>query len=289
MSQLSPSELVLNKDGSIYHLHLLPEHLADTIITVGDPDRVPLVSRYFDEIEVQVSKREFVTHTGRLGRKRLTVISTGIGTDNIDIVLNELDALVNIDLKRREIRPHKKQLSFIRVGTTGGLQEEHAVGSLVSSALTIGLDNLLHYYDYQPDEQADRMRHSFTDRFTNLPSPVYTGSADRELLQQITGNWPKGITLSSPGFYAPQGRCLRLNSRLSSTLLDQFADFAFDGLKITNFEMETSALFGLSTLLGHRAISCSVILANRANRTFSKDAAADVDRLIRTVLEQLVA
>lgn len=289
MSQLSSSELILNPDGSIYHLHLLPQHIADTIITVGDPDRVPLVSRYFDEVEVKISKREFVTHTGRLGHKRLTVISTGIGTDNIDIVLNELDALVNIDLKDRTIRPQKKQLNFIRVGTTGGLQKQHTVGSLVSSALTIGFDNLLHYYNYQADDRAAAMESAFLSRFKELPVQVYSGSADPELMEAVTANWIKGITFSAPGFYAPQGRSLRLQSRLSAQLLDNFADFTFKDLKITNFEMETSALLCLSQLLGHRAISCSVILANRADGTFSKDPAGDVDRLIRTVLEKLVS
>ncbi|MCB0633676.1 MAG: nucleoside phosphorylase [Saprospiraceae bacterium] len=288
MSQLSPSELVLNPDGSIYHLHLRPEHIADTILTVGDPNRVPLVSQYFDQLEFEISKREFITHTGWLGNKRLTVISTGIGTDNIDIVLNELDALVNIDLKNREIRPQKKQLNFIRVGTTGGLQSRHSVGTMISSAMTIGLDNLLHYYPYQAEERAVKLEQAFTAGFPDLPTTVYTASPDLSLLQRITGDWARGITLSAPGFYAPQGRSLRLGSRLSPQLLDAFARFKFEDLNITNYEMETSALFGLSHMLGHRATSCSVILANRADGTFSADPGGDVDRLIRTVLDAVM-
>jgi uridine phosphorylase len=285
MSQLSPSELVLNPDGSIYHLHLFPEQIADTILTVGDPDRVPLVSRHFDEVEVKVKKREFVTHTGRLGNKRLTVISTGIGTDNIDIVLNELDALANIDLQSREIRAEKKQLSFIRVGTTGGLQPEDPVGTLVSSEMTIGLDNLLQYYPYEPDTRASQLAQAFTENFPGLPSPIYAAAADAQLLDQVTGDWLRGITLTAPGFYAPQGRSLRLASRFTPEMLDAFARFRFDDLRITNLEMETSALFALAKMLGHRAISCSVILANRASGTFSRNTDLDVDRLIKTVLD----
>lgn len=287
MSTLSPSELVLNPDGSIYHLHLFPEQLADTVITVGDPDRVSKVSKYFDELEHTVQKREFVTHTGRIGTRRITVISTGIGPDNIDIVLNELDALANIDLQTRTIRPQKKVLSFIRVGTTGGLQPEHEVGTRVSSSHVIGMDNLLHFYDYRPSQISEALRKHFTAQFPNLPVPVYTASADRDFLEKITGDWAQGITVTYPGFYAPQGRSLRLNSRIKPELLDAFAEFEFQGRRIVNFEMETSALLGLAEMLGHRALSCSVILANRHHGTFSKDAGGDVDWLIRTVLERL--
>lgn len=284
MSTLSPSELVLNSDGSIYHLHLRPEHIADTIITVGDPDRVPKVSKYFDELEFSSQKREFVTHTGRIGRRRLTVISTGIGPDNIDIVLNELDALANINLVTRSIKTEKKSLSFIRVGTTGGLQPEYKVGTLVSSSHAIGMDNLLQFYKYQPNEEAEALRKAFTRQFPDLPIPVYTGKANPDLLESVSGDWPQGITVTYPGFYAPQGRSLRLASRITSQMLDAFAHFDFQGYRITNFEMETSALFGLAEMLGHRAISCSVILANRHHGTFSKDSDKDVDHLIKTVL-----
>jgi uridine phosphorylase len=287
MSILSPSELILNPDGSIYHLHLRPEHIADTILTVGDPDRVPEVSKYFDELEFTAKKREFVTHTGRIGKRRLTVISTGIGPDNIDIVLNELDALVNIDLASRSIKEEKKRLTFIRVGTTGGLQAGHKVGTLVSSSHVIGMDNLMHFYDYQAGTEVLALKQAFCQHFPDLPVEIYTGSADPELLETISGDWAQGITVTYPGFYAPQGRSLRLKSRITDQLLDQFADFNFQGHRITNFEMETSALLCLSDLLGHRAVSCSVILANRQDGTFSKDSAKDVDRLIRTVLEGL--
>lgn len=285
MSRLSPSELVLNPDGSIYHLHLFPEQLADTILTVGDPDRVPKVSQYFDHIDFTSQKREFVTHTGRIGSKRITVISTGIGPDNIDIVLNELDALANIDLENRKIKAEKKTLRFIRIGTTGGLQAQHPVGTLISSSHAIGMDNLLHFYPYHPGPEALALKTAFEQRYPTLPVPVYTGQADADLLQSVTGKWAQGITITFPGFYAPQGRSLRLGSLITSGLLDSFADFEFKGRQITNFEMETSALLGLAEMLGHQALSCSVILANRHDRTFSQDTGQDVDRLIRSVLE----
>lgn len=287
MSILAPSELVLNADGSIYHLHLHPEQIADTILTVGDPGRVPLVSQYFDRIDFKISKREFITHTGWLGKRRLTVISTGIGTDNIDIAINELDALVNIDLEKRTIKAKKKRLNFIRVGTTGGLQAQYPVGTLVSSSHAIGLDNLLHFYLYQPNEKAQILQEAFQHHFFDLPVPVYAGIADRQLLASVSKDWVQGITVSFPGFYAPQGRSLRLSTRITPELLQRFAEFEFNGSRITNFEMETSALFCLAEMLGHRAVSCSVILANRHDGTFSKDSAADVDRLIKSVLEQL--
>lgn len=289
MPRLSPSELVLNADGSIYHLHLLPEQLADTVITVGDPDRVPLVSRYFDEIECRVQKREFVTHTGRLAGRRLTVISTGIGPDNIDIVMNELDALANINLQERAIQPEHKSLNFIRVGTTGGLQPEHGVGALVGSSHALGMDNLLHFYPYSPDAESVALQSAFLATFPGLPVIPYAVTADQTLLQQVCHGWAQGITVTFPGFYAPQGRSLRLESRLQADLLDRFAHFNFRTYPITNFEMETSALIGLGNMLGHRAISCSVILANRYDGSFSTDPAADVDHLIRNVLERLTA
>lgn len=287
MSVLAPSELILNEDGSIYHLHLRPENIADTIITVGDPDRVPKVSQYFDELEFTAQKREFVTHTGRLGRQRITVISTGIGPDNIDIVLNELDALVNIDLVNRTIKPQRKVLNLIRIGTTGGLQAQHPVGTLVSSAYAIGMDNLLHFYPFEAEAEAKALREQFMQYSVELPVSPYAAIADQELLEDVSGDWVQGITVTFPGFYAPQGRSLRLGTHIRPELLNNLAGFDFRGFKITNFEMETSALLALAGLLGHRAVSCSVILANRQDGTFSRDAAGDVDRLIRTVLEKL--
>lgn len=287
MSLLSPSELILNSDGSIYHLHLQPEHIAETIITVGDPDRVPLVSQYFDRIDYRIRKREFVTHTGWVGRRRVTVISTGIGPDNMDIVLNELDALVNVDLKTRQIKEEKKSLKFIRVGTTGGIQPEHPVGTLVSSSHSIGMDNLLFFYTDRASGEEQLLQNNFEEFFTGLPVPIYCGMADPELRQAISGNWVQGITVTFPGFYAPQGRSLRLNTRISQSLLDKLTQFTFKEFRIINFEMETSALFGLAKLLGHRAVSCSVILANRYDGSFSKDSAKEVDYLIRSVLERL--
>lgn len=284
MSSLAASELILNADGSIYHLNLHPEQVGDIIITVGDPDRVALVSRHFDWIEHRVSRREFVTHTGYLGPHRLSVISTGIGTDNVDIVLNELDALVNIDLVDRKVKKEHKRLDFIRIGTTGGLQPELAVGTCLSSAYAAGLDGLLHFYEYDPSTACRVIQQAIRQVGQGLPVAPYVVAADPELMDIITPDWDRGITLTSPGFYAPQGRQLRLPSRLSNESLDRLAQVSYQGLRMTNFEMETAGLLGLAQLLGHRAISCSVILANRPAGTFSKDPGRDTERLIERVL-----
>lgn len=288
MQPIPDSELVLNADGTVYHLNLHPEQIADTIFTVGDPGRVARISKHFDVIEHEVRRREFVTHTGRIGTQRLTVISTGIGTDNIDIVLNELDALANIDLATRMPRAQLRQLNIIRVGTSGAVWREMPVGSFVTSAFGIGLDNLMHFYAYQPDAKAMALTEQFAAFLTRpLPTPPYTFAANAELLQHYTLDF-QGITLTAPGFYAPQGRQLRGLTRLTADTLTHLSDFQYDQWRITNFEMETSAIYGLSQMLGHRAVSCNVILANRILGQFAADPAQAVDELIRQVLEKTI-
>ena len=285
---LRPSELILNGNGSIYHLNLLPHQIADTIITVGDPDRVAKVSRHFDIIEHKVAKREFVTHTGIYRGKRISVISTGIGTDNIDIVLNELDALVNIDLEAGKIKEKSKSLTIIRIGTSGALQESIPVDSFLVSSHAIGMDGLLYYYDdgssFQNDIITTFIEHCGIN--ANLARP-YMIEGDKDLLQQFQLSNFSGITLTNIGFYGPQGRSLRLRAN-DETLIDRIGNFEYKGLRVTNFEMETSAIYALSALMGHKAISLSAILANRITGEFSTKPNQTIDRLIEFTLNQLV-
>ncbi len=288
MATFSPSELILNADGSIYHLQLLPHHMADTILTVGDPNRVSLVSAHFDKVEYQIQKREFLTHTGWIGERRLTVISTGIGPDNIDIVINELDALANIDLESRTEKKEKKSLKIIRVGTSGALQPDLNPGQLVVSAFGLGLDNLLSYYSFSPnlgEAELTSALLTFQEETERWPAQPYSVSADYHLLNTMGKEMTAGITLTSPGFYGPQGRNLRLKSRMAS--LQTLPVFQYKGYRITNFEMETAALYGLCRLLGHQAVSCNVILANRFQGTFSKNPKSDINYLIQKVLQGL--
>lgn len=291
------SELILNPDGSVYHLHLRPEQLADTIITVGDPDRVAQVSQHFDRVDIKVQKREFVTHTGELNGKRLTVISTGIGTDNIDIVFNELDALATIDLQKREPLSQARQLTFVRIGTSGALQADLPVDSFLASSLAIGLEGLLLFYGFSVADGApvDLLPHleAHLDRVgeagKHFPIQPYLSRAAPDLLQLFSGDHiHQGITLTAAGFYAPQGRELRLKSKFNRTLINQLV--AWRGPReerITNLEMETAGIYGLANLLGHRAISLNALLANRATGAFSKTPGQTVSRLIEWSLEKL--
>jgi len=283
---LAPSELILNPSGSIYHLNLLPDQIADTIFFVGDPDRVAKVSKHFDKIAHQVQKREFITHTGELGGRRLTVISTGIGPDNIDIVMNELDALVNIDLKTRTVKENLTSLNIVRIGTSGSLAADIPVDSFVVSAFGLGLDNLLHYYDYPASPREEMLRQAFTSFAagigTNL-NPI-AAEADHGLVKRFGKNMRRGITLTCPGFYGPQGRRLRLDSTISSSFFEKIGDFSFEGQRVTNFEMETSAILGLAKMLGHHATACNGIIANRITGEFSKNPKQTEERLIAEVL-----
>ncbi len=286
---IPPSELILNPDGSIYHLNLLPEQIADTIILVGDQDRVARVSKYFDRIEEKVNKREFVTHTGLLNGKRLSVISTGIGTDNIDIVLNELDALVNIDLELRLVKEKKKSLSLIRIGTSGSLAAEVPVDSHLVSTYGIGMDSLLAYYYFEPDEKEKELADAFhvISQKHRLPFRSFAAMADHGLVEQVGSKMIKGITLTCPGFYGPQGRVVRLKNKVTPAFFEDAGKFRFNNVPLTNFEMETSAIFGMAKLLGHKAVSTNAIIANRITNEFSKNPGDTIDGLIQAVLECL--
>jgi len=283
---LPPSELILNPDGSIYHLNLLPHQLADTIITVGDPDRVESVSKYFDKIEVQVHKREFKTHTGILNGTRISVISTGIGTDNIDIVFNELDALKNIDFETRCVKKQLTSFEIIRIGTSGAIQPEIDIDSFLISEKAIGFDNLLHFYGNTSfcDEVFSEAFISATN-WNPKKSKPYVVSADENLLKKFPSEkFIKGITATNVGFYGPQGRMLRLSLE-DESINERIKNFRFQENAITNFEMETSGIYAMARLLGHRAVSLNAILANRANGTFSKNPEKTIDSLIKSTLE----
>ena len=285
-SSLSPSELILNPDGSVYHLKLHPDQIAERIITVGDPERVRAVSERFDRVDVRVEAREFVTHTGELNGRRLTVISTGIGTDNVDIVLNELDALVNIDLKRREIREAHTRLDFVRLGTSGAFQPDLPLGSLLLSGAALAADGLLPFYlnAGEPDPSAISLYEHLEDGGQALPIPLLV--VRPELPEYIAeAGLPTGLTMSAAGFYAPQGRSLRLPSALNAGLLDRLRSWRDGDLRLTNIEMETAGIYGLATALGHRSASISALLANRAAGTFSDDPKGAVGRLIERGLE----
>jgi len=287
VSALGSSELILNPDGSIYHLNLLPEDLAPSIITVGDPDRVPEVSKYFDSIELKKGKREFLTHTGYLGRKRISIISTGIGTDNIDIVLNELDALVNFDFSSRSPKDEKIQLSIIRIGTSGSIQAHVPVDSFLLGQSALGLDGLLHFYDAlaQRNTALERAFEAHMEP-SGLPFSPYAVDCDGNLSKVFRSErMYSGITVTSPGFYGPQGRGLRLVPfRIDLAKLNSFS---FNGMPLCNLEMETSGIYGLAKLLGHRAVSLNAILANRIKGEFSMDAPKTVQALIEYTLECL--
>lgn len=289
MEPILPSELILNKDGSVYHLNLKPENIADTIIFVGDQDRVAKVAKYFDNISFETQKREFKTITGILKGKKISIISTGIGPDNIDIVMNELDALVNIDLKTRMIKPERQKLSIVRIGTSGSLQKNVPVDSFVMSKYGLGMDGTLHAYDSEHILESD-IEDSFikhTNWSTKKARPyVVKGSSvlEKTLSSDIVF---KGFTATANGFYGPQGRVLRLGLQ-DPTLNSKIDSFNFKDLKITNLEMETSAIYGLSKLLGHEALSMNAIIANRANGTFSENPGQTIENLIEYTLDKLV-
>jgi len=281
MNRIAESELIINSRGAVYHLNLRPEELADTIITVGDPDRVGAVSKHFDQIEDQFQHREFITHTGRIGNKRMSVVSTGIGTDNIDIVLNELDALANIDFNTRTINPTLKSLTIVRFGTSGSLQAEIPVDSFVASTHGLGIDNLLNFYRHDNNEEEKYILREFithTQLDSKTASP-YIASAGTSVLKHFVEGYHQGITITSPGFYGPQGRVLRLGLS-NPDLIDQFSTFRYGNHRISNFEMETSAIYGLGRLLGHHCLSLNAIVANRVKKEFSKDGGAAVEQLI---------
>ncbi|WP_290701353.1 nucleoside phosphorylase [Lacinutrix sp.] len=286
---IKDSELILNPDGSVYHLNLKPEDISNTIITVGDPDRVSSVTKHFDSIEFKTRKREFHTQTGTYKGQRITVISTGIGTDNIDIVFNELDALVNINLGRREIKKDLTSLTIVRVGTSGSIQEEIPVDSFLISEMAAGFDSLLHFYDSEAFQNKDISKALI--KHTNwyaAKSEPYVVLCDLDLLNQFSSNKTvNGFTATNVGFYGPQGRVLRLALQ-DNELNNKLASFNFEGKTITNLEMETAGIYGISKLLGHKALSMNAIIANRATGKFSENPTKTVDELIVYTLNKLV-
>ena len=285
MSAIGASELIINDRGAVYHLNVRPEELADSIITVGDPERVATVSKYFDRIEHKCEHREFITHTGYVGNKRISVLSTGIGPDNIDIALNEVDALANIDFDSRTIKEQKKSVSVIRMGTCGSLQGEVGVDQLVAGTHGLGIDNLLHFYktENNPEEHAILSAFEQHTQITNFKIQPYIATASAGLIKHFTDGYSHGITVTCPGFYGPQGRILRLPLNMPN-LVDQMTSFRYGNHHIANFEMETSAIYGLCNLLGHQCLSINVIVANRVKKEFSKDPAKAVDSMIQKTL-----
>lgn len=290
MRTIGPSELILNPDGSIYHINLKPEHIAPLVIFVGDQNRVERVASHFDTIEFTTQKREFKTIIGTLNGKRITVISTGIGPDNIDIVLNEIDALVNIDLKTRTVKKEMTSLQIVRMGTSGSLQAEIPVDSIVLGKYGLGFDGVLHFYDHQGILEND-IENAFIKHcnYSDKKARPYIVQ-NSEVLENklISDSIFSGITATSGGFYGPQGRILRL-SLSDDHLNKKIESFQYNEVKITNFEMETSVIYGLSKLLGHKAISMNAIIANRVNLTFSKDPYAAVDNMIKYTLDRLTS
>ncbi|WP_158827056.1 nucleoside phosphorylase [Mucilaginibacter lacusdianchii] len=288
MSYISETDLILNADGSAYHINLFPHEVADTVITVGDQDRVAEVSKYFDHIEIRKGKREFVTHTGRIGNKRITVISTGIGTDNIDIILNELDALVNIDLQTRLVKSDLKSLNIIRIGTSGAVQAYIEVDSLLVSASAIGLDPLMHYYTHSLNSEETQLLNAFK---ATLPESYllnpYFATAGQQLLSTLGIGLQHGVTITAPGFYTPQGRQVRAQNAVPD-LMDIIQQFEAGHQRITNLEMETAGIYGLAGNLGHKALSFNIILANRITQQFSKQPLQIMDHYIKQILERIV-
>lgn len=286
--KIAASELIVNPDGSVYHLCLKPEHLAKTVITVGDTDRVSEITKHFDSVEFTVQNREFKTQTGMLNGKRITVISTGIGTDNIDIVMNELDALVNIDLEKREVKKELTSLEIIRIGTSGSINKNIPLDSFVISKMAIGFDSLLHFYNYDHVQEFQ-----VTEKFLKhtqwwlKKSIPYVIAADDSLVNRFLSDKTKmGITATNVGFYGPQGRILRLGLQ-DPDINKKMASFDYDGLQITNMEMETAGIYCLAKMMGHRAVSLNAIVADRINGGFSENPKDTVERLITYALERI--
>jgi uridine phosphorylase len=286
MQRIAESELIINNRGAIYHLDVRPDELAPTVITVGDPDRVKEVSKYFDTVEHKSQHREFITHTGYIGKKRISVVSTGIGPDNIDIVMNELDALANIDFETRMVKSELNSLHIMRLGTSGSLQADIPVDEFVASTHGLGVDNLLHFYRRDNNDEEKELLQAFvthTQIHNSLSAPYITG-AGSQLLKHFVQGYHRGITVTCPGFYGPQGRVLRLGLS-NPAFVDRLTHFQFGQHRISNFEMETSAIYGLGKLMGHQCLSLNVIVANRVKKEFSKDGAAAVEGLIKKSLE----
>ncbi len=285
MPKISETDLILNPDGSVYHLNLKPEHISENIITVGDPSRVHRISSFFDKVEFEMNRREFITHTGTYKGKRITVISTGMGTDNVEVLLTELDALVNVDLKTREVKEEKTSLNIIRVGTSGSIQEDIKVGSHLASEYAIGLDTLMMFYHFENGKLEDELASKIQEEI-GFPFKPYVVQGSSELLKKFGEGMVVGNTITAPGFYAPQGRTVR-NTIKFPDLIDKLILFHHKGFWLTNFEMETAGYYALSKMMGHEMISLNAILANRTRHTFSKNPNRVIDALIKKVLDRI--
>jgi len=287
MAKITDTDLILNEDGSVYHLNLLPKHISDTIITVGDPSRVYRVSQYFDDVEFEMNQREFITHVGTFNGKKITVISTGIGTDNIEIFFTELDALLNIDLKTREPKSRRKKIKVIRIGTSGALQEDIPLGSHLVTDYAVGLDNIMAFYDLKMDDFEQQIAQDI-QKNTSLPFVPYVVRGSESLRELIGDDMITGNTVTTPGFYAPQGREIRIPIKFPKLLeeLNYYHNKSSD-FWLTNFEMETAGYYAMARLLGHEAISVNAIIANRVKNKFSKDPNKVIDSLIKKVLDRI--
>lgn len=288
-NQIASSELLLNPDGSIYHLHLKPGQVASDILLVGDPDRVDLIASFFTQVEFRIQNREFITITGVYHNKRITVISTGIGTDNIDIVVNELDALVNINFQTRTIKDQKTILNLIRIGTSGSMQAEIPINTFLISQKAIGFDGLMNFYANREEFADSAFEDSFKQHtaWNSLLASPYVVNCNKELYDRINDqNFITGITISAPGFYGPQGRVLRLDL-VDPTINTKIEAFRFNGMSVTNYEMECSAIYGLSHLLGHQALTICLIIANRVTLQASIDYKAKMKELVKVILDKL--
>lgn len=285
MPKLSETDLIINPDGSVYHLNLKPQHVSEKIITVGDPSRVHRISSHFDHIEFEMNKREFITHTGTYKGKRLTVISTGMGTDNVEILMNELDAVFNIDLKTREVKKDKTSLKIIRIGTSASIQEDMRLGSHVISEYGIGLDPMIHFYPFEMGDYEKSVAQKLQETL-DLPYPPYCVRGSDELMDLFKDNMTLGNTLTCHGFYGPQGRALRVPIRYPN-LIEKLNYFHHEDFWLTNLEMETAGYYGLAKILGHEMVSLNAIIANRVRNKFSKDPNKVIDSLIKKVLDKI--
>lgn len=283
---ISESDLIINSDGSIYHLSLKPGEIADTVITVGDPTRVSEVSKHFDHIELEVTNREILTHTGSLSGKRISVISTGMGTDNIDIVLTELDALVNIDFQTRTVKPQLTSLDIIRIGTSGALQADVPLDSFIVSSYGFGFDVLMHFYERNLSPQEKLLEEKAAEYFGPRGISPYVAEGSKTLINRFSDIAQPGITATCAGFYGPQGRILRAQPKVHQ-LIETMSNFQYKKHRVTNFEMETAGIYGVGALLGHRTCSLNAIIANRAAKRFSENHHATVSKLIELALERI--
>ena len=283
--KLAESELILNKDGSVYHLSLKPEDIGDIIITVGDPGRVHRVSQHFESIDFEMNKREFITHTGTYNKKKVTVISSGMGTDNVEILMNELDALVNVDLKKREVKKEKKSLDIIRLGTAGGIQNDMPLGSIIYNHYGFGLDTLMSFYNYEESASEIQIT-SNLQKVLDLPFKPYIGKCSDKLRKKFTNGYKQGNAITAPGFYAPQGRSIRLQPKFEK-MLDKLTFFHEKGLWLTNFDMETAAYYAMGRLLGHETLSICTIVADRNSKKFLKNYNNVIDQMIVDLLSKI--